>query len=104
MIYSSKQETRAVLVNICWRDAGEADINGKYAKWCEGDILHFIRFEDKKAYLQKKVIRPSEAKRVYALLDNVHWGAFISVTMSDDQVIDVQIIADVFADHLDVEL
>ena len=104
MIYNSNQEIRAALIHIGWRNEGEADIKGKHVKWCAGDVLSFILFEDKKAYLQKKVIRPSEAKRIYEVLDKVHWGAFITVVMSDNQVIDVQVIADVFADYLDVEL
>ena len=104
MILSSNSEMRALLFGVKYRDAGESDINGRHVTWKAGDVVSYIPFEAKKAWLQKTLIRPSEVKRIYDQTATAHWGALAIITMQDDLIIDVRVIDDVFADYMNVEL
>lgn len=89
---------RGLLINVGHRDAGEGEINGQMMKWNEADRIGYIRFSDAKGVLIRRDIRPEFVQKIYAVLEEVSWGALIEVTILGKQVIDVEVISDIFAD------
>lgn len=91
---STNLNPQGLLLKIGHRPAGEAVIEGKAIQWNDADQLSILPKDDSSGKIRKYSIHPAHVERIYALLEDVYWGCFIELTISDRMVIDVTILSD----------
>lgn len=90
---------QGLLLKIAHRSAGEAVIDGKNIQWTDADQIYLLPRDDSSGKVRKYIIHPAHVDRIYGLLDEVYWGSFIELTLSNRMVVDVTILADWMADY-----
>lgn len=90
---------QGLLLKIAHRSAGEAMIDGKNIQWTDADQIYLLPRDDSSGKIRKYAIHPAHVDRIYGLLENIYWGAFIELTLSNRMVVDVTILADWMADY-----
>lgn len=81
-----------ILLDDIHRSEGEADINGKHAKWEAGYRITYIPFEGTE--VMKRTVDPSVAEAVEKILADVRWGALISMEIRGKYITNVTVEAD----------
>lgn len=93
----NEQTAGGIIVKAWLRRAGEMTGNdGKPIKWGDDHQVLIVPFEE--SIIQKYVIDPDCVHSVLKILDDVHWGALVSLTLRNKKVIDVQVEVDSLAD------
>lgn len=85
-----------LLFDAKYRDKGEADIRGEHIKWDAGYVVTYIPFES--TQVQKRVVDPDMAESVDKALEEIHWGALITLEFRGKYIVNVTVEADPFAD------
>lgn len=91
-----KEMEAGILLNDGQRSAGEADFNGRHVKWEAGYYITYVPFEGKQ--VTKTPVDPNMVKAVEKTLEEVHWGALISMELRGKYVISVTVEADPVGD------
>lgn len=86
----------AIVLSDKHRTAGEAEIDGKLVKWGSGYMLTYIPFEGVKVV--KREVDPDQAQRIEKILENVSWGALVSLTFQGKYISDVTVESDPVGD------
>ena len=85
---------KGYVLGIAHRNSGSStDNNGKEFSWTEADILYFLQFQETKE-VQKLVIDDDAVAEIQQVLEDVCWGAFVEITMSDRKVSRVKVLDD----------
>lgn len=95
MILNRNEDVRLCLFNIREREAGSMDKDGKTINWDSAVQLVGIPWEDTNGSTRKYNIEPSHVQEISALLEDVHWGCIVDISISQRQVVSLKVVSDV---------
>ena len=76
------------------------DDNGREVTWDEADIVYILPYGATRGSLQKYTIHPKCVKDIYAKTADVNWGAYVELELDNNQIIDINVLNDPFADNI----
>lgn len=82
------------LCDIRYREAGNAEIDGKKIEWGAAHQLIGIPLESLTGRVSKYSILPEKYQAISDKLENVSWGVLVQLTFSGKFVSDVEILSD----------
>ena len=81
------------------RNKGSAEINGKIVEWESAYQIVILPFGDTKGNIRKYSVLESECERIKSILEDVNWGAYISLDFAGNKVSDVIINDDWYSSY-----
>lgn len=99
MIVTANKTLRIILINFKERKAGSMQKDGKEINWNDAIQIVGLGFEDVNGQAKKYIVDPSHVNEITKLLEPVHWGCVLELTLENKQVTAVNVISDVMA-HL----
>lgn len=95
MILNRNENIRLCLFNIREREAGSMDKDGKKINWDAAVQLVGIPWEDTNGATRKYTIEPSHVDEISTILEAVHWGCIVDISISQKQVVSLRVVEDV---------
>lgn len=95
MILNRNENIRLILFNIRNREAGSMEKNGKEITWDSAVQLIGVPWEDTNGATRKYNIEPSHIKEISTVLEAVHWGCIVDISISQKQVVSLEVVEDV---------
>ena len=94
-------EKQGLLFKIEYREKGSfTDKAGRLVEYDAGEMLTFLNFRDDAGKTVKYKIAPERVQHIRELTEDICWGALVSLTLKNKQVVDLKVIADVFEEYI----
>ncbi|MGN0363882.1 MAG: hypothetical protein ACI4ET_13730 [Bilifractor sp.] len=96
---------QGLLIDIKNRKAGKfTSSDGREIEYPDADIILILPYPKTDGKVERLKISPSNVSKVLSKLDDVNWGSLITLTLSNNLVIDVNIDLDWIALHETVDI